>query len=248
MKVSAIITNYNMVERCDALVEHMLKHEQLPGVELDIIVVDNGSDITPPSQYSAVKLEKNVQTTGGWNAGLQLAREARADFYWVMITSAEFIGRPVLPSLLKCMELYSHCVGVHPALTKDSTTSWEHLKETPAPGACAGVEIQGWRKAWMIDNIAALWRADWFDSVGGFDSRFTYGWGVDLELAYLARSQDKTLYVSEPAGVKKVTDIGYEMRRMRMTAEDRRAFARANMREVMTSKYGEDWHRLMYAD
>jgi GT2 family glycosyltransferase len=235
IKVAVIIPNYNMLERCDALVEHLLKHEQLPGVNLDIIVVDNGSDITRPSQYSALKLEKNIQTTGAWNAGLELAKGA--DFYWVLITSAEFIGVPVLPGLLKCMKLYSHCVGVHPALTKDSTTSWEHLKE---------MGIKGWRKVWMIDNIAALWRADWFESVGGFDPKFTYGWGPDLELAHLARSQNKTLYVSEPAGVKKITDIGYEMQRMNMTAEERKTLARVNMREVMTSKYGENWHRLMY--
>jgi hypothetical protein len=168
---------------------------------------------------------------------LKLARKARADFYWVMITSAEFTGMSVLPGLLKCMSLYEHCVGVHPALTKDSTTSWEHLK---------GIGMKGWRRVWMIDNIAALWRADWFDAVGGFDPAFTYAWGPDLELAYLARLQEKSLYVSEPAGVRKVTDIGYTMQRMRMSAEERGALARANMREVMVSKYGEDWHRLMY--
>jgi GT2 family glycosyltransferase len=236
-RVAAVITNYNMIERTDALVEHLLTHER--GVALDIIVVDNGSDLKPPSQYTTVRLEKNIQTTGGWNAGLRLARESKADFYWVMITSAEFIGAPVLSRLLKCMELYSHCVGVHPALTKDSTTSWEHLKE---------IGTSGWRKVWMIDNICALWRADWFDSVGGFDPRFTFAWGPDLELAHLARKQGKTLYVSEPAGVKKVTDIGYTMKRMGMSAEERSAFARANMREVMTDKYGSNWQELMYAD
>jgi GT2 family glycosyltransferase len=237
IKVAAIIPNYNMLERCDALVEHLLKHEQIKGVNLDIIVVDNASDLTRPSQYSALKLKKNIQTTGAWNAGIELAKGA--DFYWTMITSAEFIGVPVLKGLLKCMKLYSHCVGVHPALTQDSTTSWNHLKE---------MGIKGWRKVWMIDNIAALWRADWFDSVGGFDPRFTFGWGPDLELAHLARGADKTLYVSEPAGVRKITDIGYAMNRMGMSAEDRRTFARSNMREVMTAKYGEDWYRLMYAD
>jgi hypothetical protein len=108
--------------------------------------------------------------------------------------------------------------------------------------------MSGFRQVWMIDNIAALWRAKWFDEVGGFDPRFTYAWGPDLELAYLARDMDRTLYVSEPAGVRKVTDIGYTMNRMGMDAEQRRAFARANMREVMTDKYGPDWAKVMYVD
>lgn len=229
-KVTAIISNYNMPERCDALVEHIRAHE---GCE--VVVVDNGSDLCEPSKYTTIRLEKNIQTTGGWLEGLK--RATGADFYWVLITSAEFVGAPVLDGMLKCMRLYSHCVGVHPALTGDSTTSWEHLKE---------IGTKGWRKVWMIDNIAALWRADWFDSVGGFDPRFTYAWGPDLELSYLARSQGRTLYVSEPAGVKKVTDIGYKMDRMRMTAEERGTRARLNMREVMTDKYGPGWQELMY--
>ncbi len=226
----AVVTNYNMPERTDALVEHIHKHE---GCE--VVVVDNGSDLCPPSKYTTVKLEKNIQTTGGWLEGLRFAKGS--DFYWILGTSAEFTGKPVLADMLRCMELYSHCVGVHPALTKDSTTSWEHLKE---------IGTSGFRKVWMVDNIAALWRAKWFDEVGGFDPRFTYAWGPDLELAHLARSQERTLYVSEPAGIKKVTDIGYRMERMGMTAEERGARARANMWRVMTDKYGAKWQELMY--
>jgi len=221
-----------MPERTDALVEHIFNYE-----DCEVVVVDNGSDLCPPSKYTTVKLETNQQTTAGWLEGLKIAKGS--DFYWILGTSAEFTGAPVLDAMLKCMKLYSHCVGVHPALTADSTTSWEHLKT---------VYMSGYRKVWMIDNIAALWRAKWFDDVGGFDPRFTYAWGPDLELAYLARQQDRTLYVSEPAGMKKVTDIAYKMNRMGMEAETRRMRARANMWEVMVDKYGKDWQRLMYVD
>lgn len=232
-RVTAIITNYNMPERTDALVEHIHAREHC-----EVVVVDNGSDLVPPSKYTTVRITKNAQTTAGWNAGLRIAREAKADFYWILGTSAEFLGVPVLEKMLECMELRPDCVGVHPALTEDSTTSWNHLKTTL---------LGDWfRRVWMIDNIAALWRADWFDSVGGFDPRFTYAWGPDLELSYLARKQERTLYVSEPAGVKKVTDIAYRMERMHMTAEERGARARANMWDVMVDKYGSQWQELMY--
>ena len=232
MKVTAVITNFNMPERTDALVEHIHKHE-----DCVVVVVDNGSDLCPPSKYTTVRLEKNIQTTGGWLEGLKVAKGS--DFYWILGTSAEFIGVPVLEKMLRGFEQHTDAVGFHPALTEDSTTSWDHLKTIPP---------SPFRQVWMIDNIAALWRAKWFDSVGGFDPRFTYAWGPDLELAHLAREMDKTLYVSEPAGVRKVTDIGYAMNRMGMGAEQRRTFARANMREVMIDKYGPDWAKVMYVD
>lgn len=233
VKVAAVITNYNMPEATDALVEHLNREKK--HAELEIIVVDNGSDIAPKSRYTTVRLEKNVQTTAGWNAGLALARGA--DFYWLLITSASFVGKPVLPGLLKVFDEHPEAVGVHPALTKDSTTSWEHLKT-------AGET----RPVWMLDNIAALWSAAWFDSVGGLDPRFIYGWGPDLELSYLARTQGQSLWVSEPAGVKKITDIAYSMNRMNMSAETRKQLARQNMQEVMEQKYGPDWNGLMYVE
>ena len=59
MRTAAIITNYNMPERTDALVEYLTKHVKSP---LDIIVVDNGSDIQKPSKHTYLRLKKNVQT------------------------------------------------------------------------------------------------------------------------------------------------------------------------------------------
>jgi hypothetical protein len=98
----------------------------------------------------------------------------------------------------------------------------------------------------MLDNISSLYRAEWFDSIGWFDPNLIYGWGVDLETCYLARQEERTLWVCEDAKVKKVTDIGYTMDRMNMTADDRRVRARENMMKVFEDKYGEDWRDLMY--
>jgi hypothetical protein len=67
-----------------------------------------------------------------------------------------------------------------------------------------------------------------------------------LETSYKARAQGKSLWICEDVQVKKVTDIGYTMGRMGMTAEERRVLARENMDEVFTQKYGPDWKTLMY--
>jgi hypothetical protein len=233
MRVAALITNYNMPERADALAGYIKHHCD----NTDVFLLDNGSDIMAPAFHTTHVLKQNIQTTGGW---LYLWEQARGgyDAYWFLITSAEFaecVPNP-LPQMVKCFELYSHCVGVHPALTKDSTTSWEHMKEL-MPG--------GYRKVWMLDNIACLYRADWFDK-HPFDPALKYAWGIDLEMAYHARCEDKSLYISEPGSIGKITDIGYKMQRMNMQAEKRKELARANMEEVFSKRYGPQWKDLLY--
>ena len=233
--VAAIIVNYNMPERCDAICEHLLKFVKWPMV---LIVVDNGSDLLPPSKYSTLRIPVNVQTTGGWLAGLEKARQYDPMAYWFLITSAEFSGEydPLAP-MADLMLNIQQAVGVHPALTEDSTSAWKHLFHRNGPTLP--------RRVWMIDNIASLWRADWFDKVGGFDPELKYGWGVDLELSYKAREQGRSLYVHEGSQVKKITDVGYAMDRMNMSAEERRILAGNNMDETLACKYGPDWDQKM---
>jgi GT2 family glycosyltransferase len=232
--VAAIIVNYNMPERCDAICAHLLRYVKWP---MFLIVVDNGSDLVEPSKYTSLQLPENVQTTGGWLAGLERAREYDPMAYWFLITSAEFSGEcdPLAP-LADLMLNNSQVVGVHPALTEESTSAWKHLfkRNGDLP-----------RRVWMIDNIASLWRADWFDRVGGFDPGMKYGWGIDLELSYKAREQDRALYVHEEVTVKKTTDIGYAMERMNMSADERTRLAGANMDQTLEKKYGPDWNQKM---
>jgi GT2 family glycosyltransferase len=235
-KVACLITNYNMPERTDDLVKYIRHNVKVP---CDVVVVDNGSDLVKPSKYTTVRLEKNIQTTGGWLAGLNsLDRQYFA--YWFLITSTEFVyGEsfdPLMPMVAK-LQNDEQAVGVHNALTVDSTTAWTHLKTRGGIGC---------RQTWMLDNISSLYRADWFDSIGRFDPDLIYGWGIDLETCYIARKQQRTLWVCEDARVKKVTDIGYAMDRMNMSAEDRRVKARENMMSILSKRYGSAWHDLMY--
>jgi hypothetical protein len=245
--VAAIIVNYNMPERAEALARYIWDRVKWP---CDIFLVDNGSDLCAPAPSTTLRLERNVQTTGGWLAGLSQAREAGEYLgYWFLITSAEFptetqdfaIETQDFASVPRLLVEDENAVGVSPALTVDSTTAWKHLiaRNNVDPGqdqpGCA-------RRTWMIDNIASLWRADWFDEQGGFDAALVYAWGIDLELCYKARQQGRSLWVHEGCRVKKVTDIGYAMGRMNMTSDERRSLAGANMDEVLRRKYGENWN------
>lgn len=237
MRTAALIVNYNMPERTDALAEYIAANVKSP---VDVLVIDNGSDIVAPSKYTALRLDENVQTTGGWLMGLHYAdalarkRGERYFAYWFIITSAEFVsGDPLTPLVEWLAEEHTN-TGASPTLTQDSTTSWQHMK---TPG-----------ETWMIDNIAALYKAEWFDSIGRFDPDLTYAWGIDLETCYKARRVGRALYVHPDSLVRKVTDIGYSMDRMRMSADERRARAGRNMIEVLSRKYGAGWREMMYAE
>jgi len=244
-KIACIIPNYNMPERTDALVGYINKNCQ----HVETIVVENGSNFYHYSTHADVRLSENVQTTHAWLMGMHYAdaleHKYKGSFfaYWNIITSAEFTFESLDPlaPMVEFLEKSYSAVGIHPALTEDSTTSWNHMKS-------ANGLAHGFRQTWMIDNIASLWRADWFNSIGRFDPRLTYAWGIDLETAYKARSAGKTLWICDDVKVKKVTDIGYKMGRMGMTADERKENARKEMNDVFTEKYGPNWKELMYVE
>ena len=238
-KVAAFIVNYNMPERADALAMHLNNFIKHP---LDVYLIDNGSNLKGAAKLTNVFLSENEQTTWGWLAGMDKADKGGGDYfaYWFLITSAALIPKQnTLTPMVQFLKQHPEAVGIHPALTKDSTTAWKHL-------------ITRWgfypRRTWMIDNIASLYRADWFDSIGRFDPDFLYGWGIDLETCYIARQQGKSLWIDERVRVQKITDIGYKMDRMNMTADRRRFLAGANMNSVMENKYGNDWRYKMTKD
>lgn len=233
MKTAALIVNFNMPERTDALVEAISAMPATP------IVIDNGSDIQPPSKYTTIRLDKNRQTTGGWLAGLESAK-GQFDAYWFLITSARIPPEQgdILTPMVSFLEAHPDAVGIHPSLTKDSTTGWPHLINQ-------GNEP---RPTWMIDNIASLYRADWFDSIGWFDPAFIYAWGIDLETCYRARKQGRSIWVDDRVQVEKITNIGYTMGRMGMSADERGRKAYANMMDVLIAKYGPDAWRKVTGD
>jgi hypothetical protein len=227
MRVVPIIVNYNMPERADALAK---KLEACP--DTSVVLVDNGSDITKVADNTTVILPKNVQTTGGWLAGVDIATKMYKDIFAFMfvITSAKIISDDIVSPMAKILLDDDNAVGVHPALTKESTTSWKQLITRDT----------GNRKTWMIDNICSMYSADWWLN-HKFDPRMIYAWGIDLETCYFARKEGRSIWVCEDVLAEKITNIGYDMDRMNMTSRQRHDLALANMCEVMFDKYGMNW-------
>lgn len=236
-KVAIFIANYNMPERADALYEYI---DRRTAWETDIYLVDNCSDLVPPAVNTNVWIQtRNRQTTAAWLTGLKEAKKHGEYFaYCFAITSADFpedAGDPISP-LAEFLQSNDNAVGIHPALTPDSTTSWTHLITRGGDQP---------RRTFMIDNIFSMYRSDWFDSIGWFDPELRYAWGIDLETCWKARSQGRELYVHEGIHIRKVTDIGYRMERMRMSADERSRLAGQNMTIVLERKYGSQWWNRM---
>lgn len=257
-KVAVFLTNYNMPEATDALYEHVERRTCIPH---DWFVTDNASDLVPPSVYTNVWIrERNRQTTAGWLEGLKAARKQGGYLaYLFCITSCDFDGQTADPlePMYELLQQDSNAVGVHAALTADSTTSWEHLKtrgglpERSSDERIDNIQIYGdtyARRTWMLDNLWCMYRADWFDSIGGFDPDLRYAWGIDLETCWRARAEGRSLWVHEGVQIRKVTNIGYRMERMRMSADERSQKAGENMRIILEQKYGKDYWRIMTED
>lgn len=236
-KTAVILTNYNMTERTDALCEYLLNNSDRN--TFDLIVVDNGSDLVSPSKYTKVWLPINRQTMGGWLAGVDsLAGDDTYDSYVFTITSIEFpsFEQDIIGRLREVWVNWTNSVMISPALTADSTTAWNHMKASLTPDV---------RQTWMLDNLFTFYDKAWYNAKGGFDPMWAYGWGVDLEMSYFARKEGKEILLAEDIVFKKVTDIGYAMNRMRMTAEQRRVLARTNMETYMRVKHGDNWEYKM---
>lgn len=227
-----------MNEKADSLFNYLKAHETWPH---DIYLIDNGSDITKPSQNTNVFIKKNVQTTGGWLKGLEESDKKLYNYfaYMFLITSTEFTNESIKPisSMVKKLVDDRNAIGVHASLTPDSTTYWEHLKNRGS--------YQNFRQTFMIDNVCSMYRANWFNSIGRFDKNLTFAWGIDIETCYKAREQKRTIWIDENTQVRKITNIGYKMNRMNMTSLDRERLAKKNMDSILIPKYGQDyWERL----
>lgn len=239
-RIAVILTNYNMPERADMMGDYLSKYVKWP---IDFICVDNASDLVEPSRYTNVIRKENGQTTGGWLSGLQYADYLGHDYlaYVFTITSCDWPENQqfdVVEKLARVLIDDKNAVGVHPALTADSTTHWGEMKTRSGDGP---------RPIWHLDNLFCMYRADWFNSIGRFDPALTYAHGPDLETGWYARRDGRGLYIHEGVQIRKITNIGYTMNRMNMSAAQRNANAMEEMQRVLGAKWGTwptCWDRL----
>jgi|EP01043_Picozoa_sp_COSAG02_P060263 hypothetical protein len=153
--------------------------------------------------------------------------------YWVWITSSDYVESEgdVLTPMAQYMIDNPKVVGMCPGLTADSTTGWPHLKR--------GKDHTKVREVKFIDNLATLWRAEWFDSIGNYDPDELRGFGVEMEASYLARYSGRTVVVDDRVQIKKTSGVAYKMKRMNADAGKRGDTAVKEMRNLLGMRYGD---------
>ena len=238
-RVAVFLINYNMIERVDRIVEHLIKYTKHP---TDIYVIDNGTDLVKKSKYSSIVLAKNIQTTNGWLMGMDYADKIALTekftyyAYCFVITSVELIDPQDIISIM-VNKIDEDTVGIHPSLTIDSNVQWKYMNNN-------GTNNLDTVK--MIDNIFALYKSDWFDSIGRFNKDLTYAWGIDIETGYIARKMDKQICIDHSIQIKKETNIGYTMNRMNMSQSERQNKAFKEMALYFISKYGIEYNKVLF--
>ena len=238
-RVAIILVNYNMVENTDKIINKLKEVTKYP---TDIIVVDNGSDKVKQSQYTTISLAKNIQTTNGWLMGLHYSDSLSINenfeyfCYIFAITSTyiDHINYDIIEKLV--FNLKDEIVGVHPSLSKDSTTAHKHLYNNN----------KNLREVKFIDNIFSCYKSDWFNSIGRFNPKMTYAWAIDVETGYLARKAGFKICVDDDIIVKKITNIGYTMNRMSESSKEREVNARTQMYNYFKEKYGPNYSKILY--
>ena len=237
-RVAFIITNYNMPERTDQIVENIRKKVKWP---VDIIVVDNGSDLEQQSKYTTLRLGKNVQTSNGWLVGLQYAKSLAAArkicyfAYWIWITTCLYdeTQNDILTPLAQFLLDNPKAAAIGPAISNNDNT-WAHLKKVKGQNTP--------RKVKYVDELGVLWRASFFDSIGWFDPDELRGFGVDIESGYLARYSGRDVYIHDGVTIKKNSGIAYKMKRMNANGGERGKLALAEMHMCLKRRYTDAYY------
>ena len=237
-KVAMVIVNYNMEERCSQICKNIKEKVKNP---VDFYVVDNGSDLVNSSPHTTIWLRKNVQTSNGWNMGIAYSNAVRhtnksAYFgYWIWITSSLFdtTQNDILSPMVQYLEQHPKTQTICPYIS-NRTNSWPHLfKKGVVP-----------REVIFVDNLATLYRTEWFDSIRYFDPNEIRGFGVDMENGFLVRYCGYNSVVDDRVGIQKHSGIAYSMKRMNANSSSREQLALKEMKTILTARYGTDYPKL----
>ena len=236
--IAVIIPNYRMPERTDALVEHIQNTTNYPHKIFVVSMVDGAEDRVLHSKYATMECYVDLQMNRAITLGVKQAKgseiieDNRFFAYWFITTSMVFIDDKDIMSILAEKFIYDeNAVQLSPALDKSSGTSWTNM-------ITKGNQYRSWRKTFGMDCLATMYRADWFDSIGGYTPELTYGWGMDMEVSWKARRDDKTSWISEDCCMHKDLSVAYKMGRWDVTPEIRNTEGNKEADKVLGDKYG----------
>jgi GT2 family glycosyltransferase len=119
------ILNWNTAAMTAECVQSVLQMQQDDGVQLSVIVIDNGSaaadwallqkSIASP-QVELIRQERNLGFAGGHNVAIDLALARNADFIW-LINSDSLLAPDAMTRVLALMDADPRCGAASPVVT-----------------------------------------------------------------------------------------------------------------------------------
>ncbi|HXC51687.1 MAG TPA: glycosyltransferase family 2 protein [Candidatus Limnocylindrales bacterium] len=200
-KVVAVVLDWNGADDTVRCVRSLRRIEY---PDLEILVVDNGSRVSPAEALRAAQLEAGVLSTGinlgyagGNNAGIDWAIARGADFVWILNNDAEV--DPAALSPLVDAARRSPRAGVFGSRVvrgDDPSRIWvawgevtwrQSLIRLVGENAPDGPGFHGERDVEWLPGCSLLFRADALREVGGFDERY-FAYHEDVDWAARARA------------------------------------------------------------
>lgn len=243
MNVVGIILSYNVPEVTDRLYENLL--ERIQG-RFPLVVFDNGSDEGKLSQYTTHCTYKNSRMTGGFNSALQVARflddGREPDAVWFFTNDCYFVtDTDPLANAITRLQQYPDIGILHPAADRRVKCCFDVHRERPQ-----GVKIVS-----MYDFVCPLFTRRALELLHWrLNPELKLGWGIDFETSYLIRSAGMKVARNDDVATMHETSTTYDRGRD-ATYGDRTAFygaALAEMRAVLSRKYGPDWEPRFYRE
>jgi GT2 family glycosyltransferase len=201
-KVMAVVLDWNGADDTVRCVRSLMALDA-PGLE--ILVVDNGSRLSPEAALGAAGLPVEVLATGrnlgyagGNNVGIRAALARGADFVWVLNNDAEVLGDALSPLLdAAARHPEAGVFGSRVLRGDDPSRIWvawgrvtwrQSLIALEGENAADGPRFDGERTVEWIPGCALLLRAAALVQVGGFDEEF-FAYHEDVDWAARAKAR-----------------------------------------------------------
>lgn len=196
-KTAVIILNCNLPDYTDMLVESLLPYRK---DEYDVMVFDNGSTPEGMSKHTTYRSETNGFFGGGFEAARQITlANSEYDSLLFMNNDLTVHGMNFVTALRNVM----FRSFMHPTCMEDPLTGLETVLDIDVVSPCFfNIEPQGqchWKTmhCWsstfprlvpFVDMQSPLMSRRLLEAIGETDVDLMYGWGLDVYMAHVCRS------------------------------------------------------------
>ncbi|RJO66152.1 MAG: hypothetical protein C4523_13810 [Myxococcales bacterium] len=235
--IKPIILSYNMPEEASRLYKKL----QADGFS-DVLLVDNGSDMHPPSPHANFRLPKNIRANGQARMALIYSMDYfPADYYWLISTSADLYPQANYRQAIEASlsRLSAFRVGVL-SPTFDCPTALpaqQHLSANAPETTSICFFLEATANV-LAHNLLEKCRED---GAAFFETRLTRGWGCDYELCHEAVLHGFWCMADQAIAAGWKRNLGYHKGVGGESIQHYYDQASAEMNAVMADKYGERW-------